>query len=142
MVRETQGVAGTKQVLAVMRDMQSTPTAAYLRELSFHERVMLAAMIKCVRREGVEEIKWGDLQYQHMNLVPALAGIDVPQRRPSRYELGKILESLACSRTMVVEEGAAAMKKAEDERKVVLNLEQGEVERALVDAGGDVWKIW
>ncbi|KAF7790357.1 hypothetical protein EIP86_001312 [Pleurotus ostreatoroseus] len=43
----------------VISEMQNSPIAAFLRELSFHERIMLAAMILCVRKEGVEEVKWG-----------------------------------------------------------------------------------
>jgi hypothetical protein len=38
--------------------MQNSPTAAYLSECSLHERIMLAALIKCIKREGIEEIKW------------------------------------------------------------------------------------
>lgn len=47
-----------KEIISVM---QNSPTAAYLRECSFHERLMLAALVKCVKREGVEEIKWGEV---------------------------------------------------------------------------------
>ncbi len=35
--------------------------SAYLRDCSFHERLMLASMIKCMKREGVEEIKWNEV---------------------------------------------------------------------------------
>ena len=45
----------------VIKDMQNSPTAAYLRDLSFHERLMLAAILRCVKKEGVEEITWGDV---------------------------------------------------------------------------------
>ena len=46
----------------VISEMQNSPIAAFLRELSFHERIMLAAMILCVRKEGVEEVKWGKVR--------------------------------------------------------------------------------
>ena len=36
-------------------------TAAFLRDCSFHERLMLAALLKCVKKEGVDEIKWSDV---------------------------------------------------------------------------------
>jgi origin recognition complex subunit 1 len=39
-----------------------------------------------------------------------------------------------------MEDGSAAMRKGEGERKIVLNLETPEVERALIELGGDVWK--
>jgi hypothetical protein len=42
--------------------MQNSPTAAYLRECSIHERMMLVALIKVIKREGVEEVKWGDVR--------------------------------------------------------------------------------
>lgn len=39
-----------------------------------------------------------------------------------------------------MEEGAAAAKKSIDERKVILNLEQGEMERVLSEVGGQRWR--
>ena len=55
-------LARTDDVKQVIKDMQNSPTAAYLRDLSFHERLMLAAMLKCIKKEGVEEIKWGEVR--------------------------------------------------------------------------------
>jgi origin recognition complex subunit 1 len=51
-------MADVKEVIQVM---QNSPTAAYLRECSFHERMMLTSLVKCMKREGVEEIKWGEV---------------------------------------------------------------------------------
>lgn len=48
-------------VKRVIKDMQNSPIAAYIRDLSLHERIMLAAMLKCIKRAGVEEIRWGDV---------------------------------------------------------------------------------
>lgn len=56
-------MADVKEVIKVM---QNSPTAAYLRECSFHERMMLASLVKCVKREGVEQIKWGDVSSQRL----------------------------------------------------------------------------
>jgi origin recognition complex subunit 1 len=53
--------ARTEDVKEVIKVMQNSPTAAYLRECSFHERMMLASLIKCIKREGVEEIKLGEV---------------------------------------------------------------------------------
>lgn len=61
LVEPDKRTARTDDVKRVIKDMQNSPTAAYLRELSFHERLMLAALLRCVKREGVEEIKWGDV---------------------------------------------------------------------------------
>ena len=65
-------MARTDDVKEVIKSMQNSPTAAYLRELSFHERLMLAALLKCIKREGVEEIKWGDVR----SLVLAVISMD------------------------------------------------------------------
>lgn len=56
--RRTARLVDVKEVIHVM---QNSPTAAYLRECSFHERMMLASLIKCIKREGVEEIRWGEV---------------------------------------------------------------------------------
>ncbi|KAI9571168.1 P-loop containing nucleoside triphosphate hydrolase protein [Boletus coccyginus] len=53
--------ASTEDVMEVIKVMQNSPTAAFLKELSLHERIMLAALVKCMKREGVEEIKWGEV---------------------------------------------------------------------------------
>lgn len=55
--------AGTEDVRDVIKVMQNSPTAAFLKELSLHERIMLAALVKCIKREGVEEIKWGEVGF-------------------------------------------------------------------------------
>ncbi len=41
--------------------MQNSPTAVYLAGTSLHERIMLASLLKCVKRDGVEEVKWGEV---------------------------------------------------------------------------------
>lgn len=53
--------AGIDDVKEVIKVMQNSPTAAFLKELSLHERIMLAALVKCMKREGVEEIRWGEV---------------------------------------------------------------------------------
>lgn len=54
--------AGMEDVKEVIRVMHNSPTAAFLRELSLHERIMLAALVKCMKREGVEEIQLGEVR--------------------------------------------------------------------------------
>ncbi|KAJ4487764.1 P-loop containing nucleoside triphosphate hydrolase protein [Lentinula aciculospora] len=134
------GVAArTSDVKDVIKEMQNSPTAAYLRECSLHERIMLASFIKCMKREGVEEIKLGDLRYQHVIYVDALTSAGDPTRKPSTNELRLVLESLVASRAMLVEDGTAAMRKPEVERKVVLNLDLNEVESALFEMN-ETWR--
>ena len=60
-MRPKGAAAHTKDVKDVIKEMQNSPTAAYLRECTLHERIMLASLIKCVKREGTEEIKVGDV---------------------------------------------------------------------------------
>jgi origin recognition complex subunit 1 len=72
-----------------------------------------------------------------MNL---LTGEDDPQRRPTNIELALVLESLAASRAILVEEGILASRKPQGDRRVILNVEAGEVERVLSDLGGQNWK--
>lgn len=60
-VSTSKTTAGANHVQKIMSIMQSSPTAGYLQDCSLHERIMLAALIKCVKREGVEEIKWSDV---------------------------------------------------------------------------------
>ena len=69
-----------------------------------------------------------------------LTSDDDPKRKPTPTELQLVLESLAASRAILVEDGMAVARKPEGERKVLLNLEQNEVERVLSEVGGVRWK--
>ncbi|TFK26510.1 P-loop containing nucleoside triphosphate hydrolase protein [Coprinopsis marcescibilis] len=126
-------------VMKVMSIMQNSPTAGFLADCSLHERVMLASLIRCIKREGVEDIKWSDLQYQHTNYLGALSGVH-ESRKPTAAELAMVLDSLVASRAVLLEEGAAVARKANGERRLLLNIEQIEVERVLSDVGGPAWK--
>jgi origin recognition complex subunit 1 len=61
LVHADKRTARTDDVKEVIKAMQNSPTAAYLRECSFHERLMLASLVKCVKRAGVEEIQWREV---------------------------------------------------------------------------------
>ena len=61
LVQPEKKTAGMREVKEVISAMQNSPTAGYLQELSLHERIMLASVLRCVKREGVEEVKWGDV---------------------------------------------------------------------------------
>jgi len=65
---------------------------------------------------------------------------DEPSRRPTANELTMVLDSLSASRAVLVEDGVAISRKGDGERRVMLNIEQGEVERVLGDVGGPRWK--
>ena len=49
-------------------------------------------------------------------------------------------DDLAAARALLCEDGAAASHRHEDERRVVLNLDQVEVARVLVEVGGVAWR--
>ncbi len=51
-----------------------------------------------------------------------------------------VLDPLLATRALLCEDGALAERKAEDERRVVLNLEHSEVERVLGEVGGSRWR--
>ncbi|EMD32073.1 hypothetical protein CERSUDRAFT_68906 [Gelatoporia subvermispora B] len=140
LVQPSKRTARTDDVKEVIKVMQNSPTAAYLRDLSFHERLMLAAMLKCIKKEGVEEIKWGEVQRQHIIYLNILSSDEDPARRPSTGELSMVLDSLLASRAMICEEGVVATRKPEEERRVALNLEHSEIERVLGEVGGTKWK--
>ena len=85
-------------------------------------------------------ILFGQVQHQHVIYTSILTGDDDPTRKPTFAELNGVLDSLIASRAMLIEDGAAAQRKPAGERKVVLNLEQIEVERVLSEIGGQMWK--
>ncbi len=51
-----------------------------------------------------------------------------------------VLASLVASRAVLYEEGVAAARKREEERRMVLNVEGEEVERVLGEVGGAKWR--
>ncbi|KAG6902579.1 hypothetical protein C0995_014586 [Termitomyces sp. Mi166 len=140
LVHPERRTARPPDVKEVIRVMQNSPTAAYLRECSFHERMMLASLIKCIKREGVQEIKWGEVQHQHLIYMNVLTSPSDPTRKPTPAELSLVLDSLVASRAMLIEDGPAVLRKPEGDRLVMLNLESSEVERVLGEVGGTNWK--
>jgi len=155
--------AETRDVQAALSAMQKNPTAAFVSGCSLHERIMLAAVVRCVKREGVEEIRWSEvrltfyyyfnhrhmgspnvrvqIQDQHIAYTPTL-GVAISTRIPTPSDLTLVLDSLVCSRAVLVEDGAGGVrsKKPACERRVMMNLEMGEVERVLGELGGTAWK--
>ena len=119
--------ARTDDVKDVIRNLQNSPTSAFLRSLSLHERILLAALLKCVRHAGVSEIPWADVTHQH-SLYAGVFADSVPLQR----ELEGVLDALLAARVVLFEARVA--------RRVMLNLEQGEVERVLGEVGGQQWR--
>lgn len=117
----------TDDVKEVIRNLQNSPTAAFLRSLSLHERILLAALLRCRRRAGVEEIPWADVSHQHHLYAGVFA-----DSSPVARELEGVLDSLLAARVVLSEARGA--------RRIVLNLEQAEVERVLGEVGGQQWR--
>jgi len=72
-----------------------------------------------------------------MNVLP---GQDDSSRKPTESELLLVLDSLLASRAILMEDGLPVSRKQEGDRRVLLNLDQGEVERVLAEEGGQRWK--
>jgi origin recognition complex subunit 1 len=47
-----------KEMMAVLNQMSSSPVAMFVKSCSEQQKMMLAAVVRCVRREGVPEISW------------------------------------------------------------------------------------
>ncbi|KAI0034757.1 P-loop containing nucleoside triphosphate hydrolase protein [Vararia minispora EC-137] len=137
LVHANKRAAVVNDVQQVIKVMQNSPTAAYLRDCSLHERIMLAALLKCMKKDGVDEIRWEDVQRQHCNYTGLLAGTDESGRVPSTAELTVVLDSLLASHALLMEDGG---RKMDTDRRLLLNLEQAEVERELGELGGKDWQ--
>ena len=127
LVQQHKRVARTDDVKDVIRNLQNSPTSAFLRSLSLHERILLAALLRCVRRAGISEIPWTDVSHQH-TLYSGVFADSVPVQR----ELEGVLDALLAARVVLSEARGA--------RRVMLNLEQVEVERVLGEVGGQQWR--
>lgn len=47
-----------REMMAVLNQMSSSPVALFVKSCSEQQKMMLASMVRCVRREGVPEIQW------------------------------------------------------------------------------------
>lgn len=47
-----------KEMMAVLNLMSSSPVAMFVKHCSVQQKIMLASVVRCVRREGVAEIGW------------------------------------------------------------------------------------
>ncbi|CAE7196722.1 unnamed protein product [Rhizoctonia solani] len=123
-----------QDVVEVIKSMDKSSTADYIRDCSFHERLLLASMISRMRRAGVDSVKWDDVTTYHMSQSVMLG-----KHKPTRTELRAVLDSLVLSRAVVAEDSGQI---AEGDRLVALKLERDAVERILCadDLGGERWK--
>lgn len=80
------------------------------------------------------------VMHQHLTYINILTSEEDPTRKPTPAELRMVLDSLVASRAVVLEDGLAVARKPEGERRMLLNIEQGEVEKTLSDIGGTRWR--
>ncbi|WVQ81847.1 hypothetical protein IAT38_003974 [Cryptococcus sp. DSM 104549] len=136
-----------QQMLAVLSSMSSSPTAKFIKACSLQQKMMLAALVRCVRREGVSEVSWRNVRTDHDALSRSLqfdkaaeasasalvlTGQDAGAGLLSNAELALVLASLISSHALVCSvEGGKGL----DERKVALGMEVGEVGRVLMHEG-------
>ncbi|CEL60878.1 Origin recognition complex subunit 1 OS=Schizosaccharomyces pombe (strain 972 / ATCC 24843) GN=orc1 PE=1 SV=1 [Rhizoctonia solani AG-1 IB] len=123
-----------QDVVEVIKSMDKSSTADYIRDCSFHERLLLASMVSRMRRAGVDSVKWDDVITYHMSQSVMLG-----KHKPTRTELRAVLDSLVLSRAVIAEDSSQV---AEGDRLVALKLERDAVERVLCadDLGGEKWK--
>ncbi|KIR34736.1 origin recognition complex subunit 1 [Cryptococcus deuterogattii MMRL2647] len=132
-----------KAMSTVLQAMSSSPTTKFIQACSLQQKLMLAALVRCVRREGVAEIAWKNIRNDHDALMRSLAfdtseqgGREVAPNLLSNSELALVLTSLTSSHALVC---SADISKGVDERKVALGMEIGEVGRVLMNEG-DSWR--
>jgi origin recognition complex subunit 1 len=132
-MKSKQGVVGARDMAAVLNAMGSSPVALFIKAASPQQKMMLAAMVRCVRREGVPEIAWRALRADHDALIRALAE---DTEVLSDAELALVRASLLASHALTV---SPDLYKGGDERRVALGMEIGEVGRVLMNEG-DAWR--
>lgn len=72
-----------REMMAVLNQMSSSPVAMFLKNCSEQQKMMIAAMVRCVRREGVPEISWRSVSDTWARLALELIriiGSDRPRR--------------------------------------------------------------
>ena len=122
-----------KQMMAVLNAMSSSPVAQFIRSCSTQQKLMLTALVRCVRREGVPEIPWRNLRTDHDALTRSLMDSN---DLLSSSELALIFGSLVASHALT---HAYHPHHNAEERKVALGMEVSEVGRVLMNEG-DTWR--
>lgn len=55
-----------KEMMSVLNLMSSSPVAMFLKQCSLQQKMMLAAVVRCVRREGIPEIPWRAVRFHSL----------------------------------------------------------------------------
>lgn len=118
-----------REMAAVLNAMSSSPVALFIKSCAPAQKMMLAAMVRCVRREGVPEIPWRALRADHDALTRSLAESN---DLLSDAELALVRASLLATHALTA---APDIYKGGEERRVALGMEIGEVGRVLMGEG-------
>lgn len=118
-----------RDMVQVLNAMSSSPVAMYLKTCSVQQKMLLAALVRCVRREGVPEITWKALRQDHDALTRALL-----ERNDllSDAELGLVRSSLVATHALTA---APDNYRSMEDRRLALGMEIGEVGRVLMNEG-------
>lgn len=117
-----------RAMVGVLNAMSSSPAALFLKHCSPQQKRMLAALVRCVRREGVPEISWRAVRADHDALTRSLELGELL----SDAELSLVRSSLLASHAITA---AADQYRHADDRRVALGMEIGEVGRVLMNEG-------
>ncbi|WVQ74926.1 hypothetical protein IAR50_004534 [Cryptococcus sp. DSM 104548] len=134
----------SRQMNAVLIIMSSSPTAKYIQACSLQQKVMLAAVVRCVMRQGLSEVSWKSVKDDHDALTRNLladsttgeAGVAADSALLSNAELAMVLSGLTSSHALLY---STDTSKGLDERKIALGMEVKEVGTALMNEGED-WR--
>jgi origin recognition complex subunit 1 len=137
-----------REMQAVLALMSSSPVSLFLKQCSVQQKVVMAAVLRCVRREGIPEISWRSVSRSPRcctvnanrkirNDTDALTRslLDSAELLSSA-ELALVLASLTASHAVTYQYDST---KALDDRKLALGMESGEVGRVLMNEG-ESWR--
>ncbi|WWC90716.1 uncharacterized protein L201_005653 [Kwoniella dendrophila CBS 6074] len=147
-----------KEMMLVLQAMSSSPVSKFIGSCSIQQKMMLASLIRCIRRQGLNEIKWKNLKLDFDNLsrsfkiFESTSSITINNDKQgqeedidntdnillSNSELFIVLTSLISSQALITSSMNEPYKSQED-KKFALNLEIGELGRVLMNEG-ESWR--
>lgn len=122
-----------RDMVQVLNAMSSSPVALFLRQCSPQQKRLLAALVRCIRREGVPEIPWRAVRTDHDALTRSLAESN---ELLSDAELLLVRSSLVATHALT---SAPDAYRAPEDRRLALGMEIGEVGRVLMNEG-EAWR--
>lgn len=122
-----------RDMVSVLNAMSSSPVALFIRQCSLQQKMLLAALVRCVRREGMAEIAWHTVRTDHDNLTRSLAE---SSDFLSDAELALVKSSLLATHALTA---APDLYAGTEDRRLALGMEIGEVGRVLMNEG-DAWR--